>query len=86
MQIWKFKLKEDDSQTMWMQKDAEILTVMMQYGSPYIFAMVDPSKDKEKRKFIVLREGNSFDVNIEKYIGSYKSYGGSFIWHVFEIN
>jgi hypothetical protein len=69
-----------------MPLDAEILTVQLQDGQMFnacIWAKVNPENELEKRQFVVIGTGHSFDDTNHKYIGTYQE--GFFVWHVFEI-
>jgi hypothetical protein len=84
-QIWKYTLNGmvNDIQ---MPMDAEILTVQLQDGQMFnacIWAKVNPENELEKRQFVVIGTGHSFDDTNHKYIGTYQE--GFFVWHVFEI-
>jgi hypothetical protein len=84
-QIWKYTLNGmvNDIQ---MPMDAEILTVQLQDGQMFnacIWAKVKPENELEKRQFVVIGTGHSFDDTNHKYIGTYQE--GFFVWHVFEI-
>jgi hypothetical protein len=41
-QIWKYDLEITDEQSFKMPKDAELLTVQLQYGVPMLWAVVNP--------------------------------------------
>lgn len=86
--IYKYELELSDSQTIYMPKGAEILTVQVQDGRPVIWVLVAPSKGraKEERMIETFGTGNPIESeNIERrYIGTYQMMGGSLIFHVFE--
>jgi hypothetical protein len=79
-QIWKYKLSESGIE---MPIDAEILSVQLQNDIPHIWAMVSPQNELEKRKFVIVGTGQSFDDTNMKYIGTYQD--GPFVWHLFGI-
>lgn len=80
-QIWKFKADG----IIEMPKGAEILTVQMQDSfNTCIWAMVDPEQgDTEKRRFVIVGTGHSFDDTDKKYIGTWQD--SMFVWHLFEV-
>jgi hypothetical protein len=81
-QIWKYKVEN----VIEMPLDAEILDVQLQNGQMFnacIWAKVNPENELEKRKFVVIGTGHSFDDTNHKYIGTYQD--GPFVWHLFEI-
>ena len=80
-QIWKYKLEN----IIEMPKGAEILTVQIQNGKSFdtcIWAKVTPDNELEKRRFVVIGTGHSFDDTNYKYIGTYQD--SPFVWHLFE--
>jgi len=85
-QIWKFSLGEG-SNTISMPKGAEILTVQTQQLIPVIWALVDPSAEKEERHFEVFATGENIhcDMGVErKYINTFQIADGVLIYHLFE--
>lgn len=86
-QIWKYAICTDDSITIFMPEDAQILTLQMQFGKPTIWALVDPYAAKTARTFEVYKTGRDmlWDQDItRKYIGTYQLYRGELVYHVFE--
>lgn len=81
--IWKSPLEITDRQTIQMQPDAEILTVQVQNGVPCIWAHVDPEQPMAVREILTVGTGHPAPDEIEGYIGTYQTYGGQFVWHVF---
>ncbi len=65
--------------------DAEILTVQIQYGAPFIWAKVNPENGKEKRTFRIAGTGHGLEENNLIYIGTFQLEGGKFMGHLFEI-
>jgi hypothetical protein len=56
--IWKFELEPTDNQEIEMPKGAEILTAQNQVGIPCLWALVDPTAEKETRTFEVVGTGH----------------------------
>ena len=80
-QIWKYKVEN----VIEMPKGAEILSVQIQNGEMFnacIWAKVNSENELEKRKFVIIGTGHSFDDTNMKYIGTYQD--GPFVWHLFE--
>ncbi len=80
-QIWKYKVEN----VIEIPKGAEILSVQIQNGQMFnacIWVKVNPENELEKRKFVVIGTGHSFDDTNMKYIGTYQD--GPFVWHLFE--
>ena len=83
--IHKFPLKITDNQTIEMEVGAEILTVQIQRGEPFIWALVDTDKEHEERFIEVIGTGNPITgTNNRKYIGTFQVYDGQLMFHVFE--
>ena len=83
--IWKFPLVIKDAQIIEMPKKAEFLTVQMQNGIACLWAMVDPSEEKERRLIEIIGTGNPVEMGIErKYIATFQLYEGQLVFHVFE--
>lgn len=84
-QIWKFPIKTTDEQTVEMPKNAKILTVQVQKGTPCIWAEVDTEASKVERKFLVYGTGHTMrNPAQEQYIGTYQQLDGNLIWHLYE--
>ena len=84
MKIFKWALETKDSQVIEMPAGAVILSLQMQHGMPHIWALVDESKDNEKRAFVTYGAGNRMPENPGAYIGTYQLDFGAFVFHVFE--
>lgn len=84
--IWKFELETRDDQEIKMPIGAQVLTVQMQFGTPCLWALVDPNKEKETRTFEVVGTGHEIDYSLTTrgYIGTYQLAQGQLIFHVFE--
>ena len=84
--IWKFPIETTDFQNLVMPKGAKVLCVQIQDDNPFIWAMVDPSAEKEERSFLVLGTGHPVqteDLNLD-YIGTYQLKNGLLVFHLFE--
>lgn len=85
--IWKFPLLTTDWQEIQMPKGADILTVQVQFGEPFLWARVDPSLPLYPCTFEVFGTGHEIDEDMcveRHYVGTYQLNGGSLIFHVFE--
>lgn len=78
--IWKFPLAEEIE----MPKKAKVLTVQVQRDIPCIWAVVDPSADREVRRFVIVGTGHSMNRK-GPYIGTFQLEGGALVFHVFEV-
>lgn len=79
--IFKYKLILDGSQVMDMPP-GEILTVQLQDGVPFIWALVDEKAARVKREIEIFGTGYDVPPVTRKYIGTFQESG--FVWHVFE--
>jgi hypothetical protein len=66
-----------------MPDKAEILTVQLQNGRPWIWALVDISEQLVERNFNIVGTGWELEEFNSKYIATFQD--GSYVWHVFEI-
>jgi hypothetical protein len=82
--VWKFKMVPIDTQEIEMPVGAEILTVQAQGDSPMLWALVDPVKKKEMRKFLMLGTGHETEEKNLTYIGTFQLMVGALMFHVFE--
>lgn len=66
---------------------AKILHFDIQSGEPRIWALVDPTAEKEIRKFRFTGTGHAItDPDSElDFIGTVMSRDGALVWHLFEI-
>ena len=84
MVIWKYKIDNADC-AIQMQKGAQILSVQNQRGTIYLWALVNPSIEKEERRFIVIGTGPTIEPEVVsrlKFVGTVQV--DLFVWHVFE--
>lgn len=82
--IWKFPLAVDDHVKIRVPRDAKILAVQVQDGTPCIWALVEPRMPKEDRTFRIFGTGHPCDSEAEQYVGSFQLNEGALIFHVFE--
>lgn len=87
--IYKYELKLEEYQVINMQHDAVVLSVQIQDGKIFIWALVDNSKSLDgNRSFNIYGTGQEIsrleNWTLEQiiYIGTVQL--GSFVWHVFE--
>jgi len=86
-EIWKFPLKVTDRQSIIMPKEAKILTIQNQNGSPCLWALVDPKAEKEDRTIEIFGTGHAirYDMGVSrKYISTFQMEGGGLVFHAFE--
>lgn len=82
--IWKYPLAVDDSQSLDLPQGAVLLTVVAQGGTPCLWALVDPIRPTEPRRFLTYGTGHPYEPMGQTYLGSYQLSGGALVFHVFE--
>ena len=86
MTIWKFPLLlSDDVQELKMSADAEILTVQMHCGRPYLWARCDDTRKIVKRSVVIYGADSPASDDVCKYISTFQTHGGALVFHVFEV-
>jgi len=82
--IFKYKLMITGLQTVVMPKDAEILSVQVQYNDICIWALVDPKNELIERGFNIFGTGHEIPETVGKYIGTFQIDDGRLVFHLFE--
>jgi hypothetical protein len=85
--VWKFPVPfpGPDAFTIEMPAGAEVMAVHMQHGQPQMWALVDPSRPAEARRFRIAGTGHPINEQIEQYVGTFLMYEGELVFHVFEV-
>ncbi len=83
-EIWKFAITNNC--TIEMPKGAQVVSANIQSGKVCIWALVDATAIKEKRKFIILATGQNIPESKNTYIKTIFSENAEFVFHVFEIH
>ena len=82
-EVWKYKLRSADRQTVTMPAAAEILQVDDQFSELVMWALVDrDAQNTVSRDIEIFGTGHPMDEAIRIYIGTVLI--GSLVWHVFE--
>jgi hypothetical protein len=85
MYIWKYPIpKVIDEFEIEMPRNARVLCVQIQKGTPCIWVKTSGRDEMEKRKFVIIGTGNPFDAEGLVYIGTWQEWGGMLVWHLFE--
>jgi len=92
MIIFKYILNISDEPVVPLPKGAEVLSVQVQHGEPYIWALVDELASIEERHFRIIGTGNPIYLEGRtykhpipgKFVGTFQLYNGNFIGHLFE--
>jgi len=81
-----FPIQVESDFVIHMPVGAKILTVQLQNGDPYIWAIVDPAAEICARSFLLFGTGNPLptDITALPYIGTFQLRSGSFVFHLFE--
>lgn len=83
--VYKYKMEEACDTVIMMPWGAEILCAQLQFGTPTLWALVDPNQPPQERVFEVLGTGQAMEDNIKrKYIGTFQMNSGVFVFHIFE--
>ena len=81
--IFKYQLAITDEQTLFLPKDAEILSVADQGGMLCMWAAIETCNLPESRVIKIYGTGHTLQPD-ERYIGTIMQAGGALVWHVFE--
>ncbi len=83
--VYKYPVKIDDIQSIDLPQGAQILSVQVQDGNPYIWACVNPSEESEPRRFRLYGTGHIIECeNLLRFIGTFQLFGGRLVYHLFE--
>lgn len=80
--IWKFNLGVLDTQTLFMPKDAEILSIQFQDGGLCVWALVETDNETVGLPITIVGTGQSIRKNLGAFIATVQQ--PPFVWHVFE--
>jgi len=68
-----------------MPVNAQILTVQIQNGEPFIWALVNPTGELFPYKFRLAGTGHEINESSNmSYIGSFQMRGGALVFHLFK--
>lgn len=85
MTVYKYAILAFDVFGLELPIGAKILTVQTQNDLPHIWALVDPSAEKEIRTFRLAGTGHTIKETNLDYIGTVQIRGGELVFHLFEI-
>jgi hypothetical protein len=84
MIIYKYELEVADIQKISMPRDAEILSAGTQGEKVFIWAGVNPYKEKEERFFKIVGTGHGqYEPRTTEFLGTI--FAGQYVWHIFEV-
>jgi hypothetical protein len=84
--IWKYELQAQEREILLMPIGAQILSVQTQRNTPCIWALVDPSVQKESRVFRIVGTGHDVPWPVDRSLHRGTVQVGPFVWHIFEEN
>lgn len=84
--IYKYEVRMVDRFTISLPAGAELLDVQNQFGTPQLWALVDPSASSSERTFRLAGTGHPIDESDGLfYVGSFQMQGGALVFHLFEV-
>jgi hypothetical protein len=83
MTIWKFPIHLNDCQEISVPEGSRPLKLMMQYGRPCVWMLVDPEKPKQMYLIRVYGTGHPITGDPGHYLDSLMVNGGDLVFHVF---
>jgi len=63
---------------------AKFLSLQEQQGEPQMWWLVEPDNKKVVRKIRVFGTGHELPAKPLEFLGTFQTYGGSLVFHVFE--
>lgn len=83
--IWKYELQVTDEQKILMPANAKILSIQVQDGKPFVWALIYPNNDNEERTFFTYGTGNPIKLFGQEnyFLGTYQLRDGRLVFHVF---
>ena len=82
--VWKFPFQAADHQDIEMPQGAKILHIDVQGDTPCLWALVDPSRPREKRHFRLAGTGHPIEEDTGIHVGSFMMMGGVLVFHLFD--
>ena len=84
--IWKFPLEIMDEQSIEMPGGAELLTVAVQGGECFLWAVVQPKNNRVSRRLNIYGTGHPLPDEPGRHIGTFMLHGGALVFHAFDPN
>lgn len=85
--VWKFPIDIISRPILHMPQGAQIVKVDTQQGEPFVWALVNPTNEKEERRFYLAGTGHEIeDIDSKTHVGSFFMAEQRLVWHLFEIN
>jgi hypothetical protein len=85
--VWKYDLQMTAVQVIVMPTGATPVAVNVQRSFPRLWAIVDPESETpgRERTFRIVGTGHPEVQESDRYIGTFFTQDGDFVWHVFEV-
>lgn len=82
--IWKYSIPIQDEFDLMMPRRMQPLCIQMQDGSPHLWAKVDESTVKERKRFRVIGTGHPIpDWEVLSYVGTFQK--AHLVLHLFQV-
>lgn len=85
MKVWKYDLHHYGPNDLQMPAGAIPIHADVQAGQPCLWALVDPARPPEPRRFLLAATGQELGETVGRHVGSYLQLDGIFVYHVFEV-
>lgn len=82
--VYKYPLKLTDIQELVLPAGSQILSVQEQHGEVCLWALVDTSREPQRRYIAIHGTGHGVYDGALIYITTFQMHGGKLVWHVFE--
>lgn len=79
--IWKFPLKLEAQYELEMPSHSELLHVGRQGGYYMLWALCDPARSLQRRKFFTFATGEPFEPQGKQYLATV--HYGEYVWHIY---
>lgn len=83
--VFKYPVPITDTFTLRLPDEAEVLSVAVQSGSVYLWALLDPSQATEPRRFRLAGTGHPITEELLIFIGTVLLHDGALVFHLFEV-
>ena len=85
--VYKYALPIEDHPVIRMPVGAIVLSVGVQFGAPFVWAMVDPTQPGEERRFRFAGTGHPLGDfgGGARFVGTFQMDGGALVFHLFEV-
>ena len=82
--VWKVELVIQEIQTVMLPERYEIISLMVQHGTPCLWAIVNPEHPKYGVRILIHGTGHPISDDAGEFLGSFMLTDGGFIGHVWK--